>query len=598
MNPESLNKFYNLLDEITVTPNNKYQIIQIKELLEDQKFDEALKILNALRNNPAGPDKLSKSNNSKKDDNQEKEETIKNTDKDDENANTNSYNYPKELLNEKLESTYIGLLLADPKSISKYYFLYEDFYFANEDIADLYKVVLFTDGEAYASEVAKKGYTFAKNVDAIFPLKEDYKLRIKGRIYNFEKIYVELRKLFILRKNYLRIPIKSIQNKIVDIMNYKLYDQMSIEEVESAVNQAEVTSKFKQSILNDNVVNFLTTGSNNLANGLPLPFPILSSVFKGIRKGETTSFAMPSNSGKSRFTINLAAYLAFVHKQKVLVISNEMSEEKMKLCLITTVINNPEIQKIHGQKLKISEGELLELKFRPDTKSKLKLDENGYIARGDNESQEEFIEKLKKHSSDFNKTLAVANWLNEQSNDSIYFINITDHTNDELNKVIKNYYYKDEIQYIFYDTLKADTEHIGSGEAVKKTATILSNLAQNFNVFIGSTLQLTESQTLPINLDVNDLSASRTVKEVLDTLCLMKQIHSDSYDNYEYSKNEVDTEFFNLEKSNDPDVRYYACVVDKNRAGAKPKVLFRLNLAYNSWEELGYLRLKGESNES
>ena len=64
---------------------------------------------------------------------------------------------------------------------------------------------------------------------------------------------------------------------------------------------------------------------------------------------------------------------------------------------------------------------------------------------------------------------------------------------------------------------------------------------------------------------------------------------------YEYSLNEVDTKFFELEKFDDPDVRYYACVVDKNRAGAKPKVLFRLNLAYNSWEELGYLRLKGEN---
>jgi len=42
----------------------------------------------------------------------------------------------------------------------------------------------------------------------------------------------------------------------------------------------------------------------------------------------------------------------------------------------------------------------------------------------------------------------------------------------------------------------------------------------------------------------------------------------------------------------DTDVRFYACVVDKNRAGAKPTVLFRLNLAYNSWEELGHLRLK------
>ena len=155
-----------------------------------------------------------------------------------------------------------------------------------------------------------------------------------------------------------------------------------------------------------------------------------------------------------------------------------------------------------------------------------------------------------------------------------------------------NYYYKEEIEYIFYDTLKTDTANIGNGEEIKKTATILSNLAQNFNIFIGSTLQLTESATLPINLNINDLAVSRTVKEVLDTLCLIKQINREDYNDYEYSLKEVDTEFFDIEKFDDPDVRYYACVVDKNRAGAKPKTLFRLNLAYNHWEELGYLKLK------
>ena len=105
-------------------------------------------------------------------------------------------------------------------------------------------------------------------------------------------------------------------------------------------------------------------------------------------------------------------------------------------------------------------------------------------------------------------------------------------------------------------------------------------------------MQLAESNTLPVNLTVNDLAVSRTVKEVLDTLCLIKQINRDKLQDYEYSLKEVDTKFFELKKYKDPDVRYYACVVDKNRAGAKPKVLFRLNLAYNIWNELGYLKLK------
>ena len=154
-----------------------------------------------------------------------------------------------------------------------------------------------------------------------------------------------------------------------------------------------------------------------------------------------------------------------------------------------------------------------------------------------------------------------------------------------------NYYYKEKIEYVFYDTLKTDTANIGNGEEIKRTATILSNLAQNFNMFICSTLQLTESQTLPINLDVNDLAVSRTVKEVLDTLCLIKQIQRDDLNKYRYSLKEVDTKFFNLKKYDDPDERYYACVVDKNRAGAKPKLVFNLNLAYNRWIELGYLSL-------
>ena len=105
-------------------------------------------------------------------------------------------------------------------------------------------------------------------------------------------------------------------------------------------------------------------------------------------------------------------------------------------------------------------------------------------------------------------------------------------------------------------------------------------------------MQLAENSTSPINLDVNDLAVSRTVKEVLDTLCLMKQINRYNLQDYEYSLKEIDNTFYDLEKYEDPDVRYYACVVDKNRVGPKPKLLFRLNLAYNYWEELGYLRLK------
>ena len=502
--------------------------------------------------------------------------------------------YPEKLRNYALEKDFIGMLLNDPKLMAKYYILNDECYFDNKIFLEIYKGIVFTEGEAYTPYIAKSGYNFGKNNYEINHTKEclKYEYEYKCEKLNMEKIYVEIKKLFILRKNYTSMPIKSIQNGIVKITDYKLYNQMSEEEVKSAVNQVMVTDKFKQSVLSDELTDFFVQGNNNLTNGLEFPFRIISSVFKGIRRGETMAFAMPSNAGKSRFTINIAAYVAFIHKKKVLVISNEMSEEKMKLCLITTILNNEAYQKLHGQKLHKSEGELLEFKFRPDNLENINVDENGYVIKERNETQEEFVERLKNISEEFRMTLRAMDWVKEQTENSIYFVNITNHTNDELQKIIMNYYYKEEIHYMFYDTLKTDTENIGNGEEIKKTATMLSNLAQNFSLFIGSTIQLNENATTPINLTVNDLAVSKTVKEVLDTLCLVKQINNDHIVDYEYSNQEVGAPYKNLQKFDDPDVRYYACVVDKNRAGAKPKVLLRLNLAYNFWEELGYLRLK------
>ncbi len=494
----------------------------------------------------------------------------------------------------KAEYIFLGLLLNNPKAISRYYFKFEDCHFSDKELDNMYRIIIFRESEQYAPAIAKEGFKLPLEAKESYNLKVQLQEMASEKNYDIEVIYTMLKKLFILKKNYLLAPTKIIRDNILNIINYELYDEMTVEEVESAIEQIGVTSGLSQGRLNDNTTRFLLNDESTLATGAALPFPILTSVFKGIRKGETFVYAMPSNSGKSRFTINIASYLAFVEKKKVLIISNEMSVEKMKLCLITTVLNNKAYQNLHGQDLHKTEGELLELKFRPDKKKGIKLDEKGFILREENESIDDFVQRLNEISTEFKKTIATTEWLNNQIDNSIYFIHITEHTNDDIRKIIMNYYYKENIEYIFYDTLKADTENIGNGEEVKKTATILSNLAQKFEIFIGSSMQLLESTTLPVNLTINDMSASRTVKEVLDTLCLIKQINPQTLSKYEYSPIEEAKEYQDLENFDDPDVRYYSCVVDKNRAGAKPKLLFRLNLAYNFWEELGYVRLKQE----
>ena len=578
---DKLSNVYEMLKTIKITDENKDYINEIEELLNSENYLDAFNKMKELKQKELEA----------KDKNKNKKKKNKNLDVTTD-SEEDSIKYPKQLSDPELEQIFIGLLLENPKLISKYFFLFDSCYFEDDEMLNIYKSILFNEGSKYASEKAKEHFNFPKDNEDVYILKSKLINLVSDKDYDIEDIYTELKKLFILRLSYNETPEKNIQDKILEITHYDLYQKMSAEEVADIVEQVKITQKFKQSVLTQDLVTFLESGENELANGLSYPFPIISSVFKGIRKGETFAFAMPSNNGKSRLTIDLAAYTALVHKKKVLVISNEMSEQKMKLCLLTTIINNPDIKKLHKQDVKITEGELLELKFRPDNPKDVETDENGYILRTSNESQNQFIKKLNNYSSDFRKAISAVEWASEQIKNSIYFINITDHTNDELKKVIINYYYKEHIEYVFYDTLKTDTDNIGKPEEIKRTATILSNIAQNFNIFICSSLQLAESKTSPLNLDVNDLAVSRTVKEVLDTLCLFKQIDRNSLSDYEYSLNEVDTKFFDLEKSENPDIRYYACVIDKNRAGAKPKLVFKINLAYNSWEELGYLKMK------
>lgn len=500
--------------------------------------------------------------------------------------------YPKELVNIKLEYAYVGLLLVNPKSIAKYYLSFDESRFSDSGALDIYKSILFTEGGSYAPEDIKRKFPYPKASEEMYELKKKVRSEAIANGYNIEKIYTKIKKLFLLKKHYIEAPTRALQEEIFSIRGYSRYKEMTVEELQNIISQAGVKRGITEGRLNSGVTDFYLEGDNTLTNGVPMPFEILTKVFKGLRVGETMAFAMPSNSGKSRFTINLAAHLAFVENKKVLIISNEMSEEKMKLCLITTIINNPAIQKKFGKKIRVSEGELLEYKFKPDNKNSVETDKAGYILRKENETQESFVARLKKYSSTFNDVIEAIEWLGNQKSSPICFIHVAEHTNDDLYKIILNYYYKEGVEYIFYDTLKTDIEHIGNGEEIKKTATVLSNMAQKYRLFIGSTLQLLESTTAPINLTINDMSVTRTVKEVLDTLCLFKQISSESFGDYEYSEIEEAKKYKDIQVYSDPDVRYYACVVDKNRAGAKPKLLFRLNLAYNEWFELGYLRMK------
>lgn len=58
----------------------------------------------------------------------------------------------------------------------------------------------------------------------------------------------------------------------------------------------------------------------------------------------------------------------------------------------------------------------------------------GFIIKKKDEKQKDYIKRLSQISTEFKQTIAATEWVNEQMKNAIYFINITDHTNDELKK--------------------------------------------------------------------------------------------------------------------------------------------------------------------
>ena len=65
---------------------------------------------------------------------------------------------PPQLANIQLEYAYLGLLFNNPKGISVYYFTYDECFFSTDALENLYKIILFQDGEKYAPPQAKEKF--------------------------------------------------------------------------------------------------------------------------------------------------------------------------------------------------------------------------------------------------------------------------------------------------------------------------------------------------------------------------------------------------------------------------------------------------------
>jgi len=314
--------------------------------------------------------------------------------------------------------------------------------------------------------------------------------------------------------------------------------------------------------------------------------------FRGLLPGNVLFQGFLSNEGKSRNLVNLIAYVTLIKKQKFMLLSNEMTEVAMKNCLITTVLNCKEFKELHGVELIKPEKEITMGQYRDNNTNEFILrkkdDDGNYI-----ESEEDFIARIKQ-SKEYQDVAKVAQWMEEQLEGKFYFNDITaDYSDEAIELEIRRAKLVYSCNCFAVDTLKA----WGAEDwvKVKATATKIVELGKELNLFGICTFQLTDATVFDsvFDLSSNNIGAAKGIKHPVDLLTLGKRIKAEEYPMYQYLTYD-DNWGEEVTVDLDPQKRYFALKIDKNRLGDKDKImLFDYNLDYNTWNNIGYIVRKG-----
>ena len=183
---DTINKLLDLLDKIEEESSNEEATAEIRRLISIGDVKTALSKIEKLKEENTIklvlPNQKSKENKKKKETEKDEIDIELEDEYEDEDEEEDSKKevivYPKELQNPELEKVFIGLLLNNPKSISMYYFVFEDCHFEDPQLLNVYKSVLFTEGARYSSEIAKREFNFPRENKK----SELLKLRLKNEI--------------------------------------------------------------------------------------------------------------------------------------------------------------------------------------------------------------------------------------------------------------------------------------------------------------------------------------------------------------------------------------------------------------------------------
>lgn len=498
--------------------------------------------------------------------------------------------------NIQAEICFVGSLFCEPDL----YVTYGNFMRSKYDFADEATKFFYDSFETFY-------LTFSQTVDEtkmnVFMSQNEERLRLYKEYHGWKTVqqymkladkndcknYFNTVKKYSLIREYGRngFPIEKI-------INHKNFDKLTANDIYRIIR---IRADKIHTVINsgDEAVD-LTQNNEQLVNkhltkpafGLPFPWAMYNEFFLGMRLGKVVFEGFLSNEGKTRKLMLLSAYEALIQHQKILFMSNEMSEEDLRNCLLTTVVNNKEFQALHGVKRNKPEKEIVLGVYHDDKDNIIRRkinDEGIYI-----ETDEEYIQRIQDTSKEYWDIIKVSQWIDNHKDGEVLFKDVSnDYSNERIEFELRKAKAVDNITYYVYDTLKGYKTDDWS--VIKQFATDLKELTNELKMSGFAVFQLSDDTVFTdvFSLSSNNIANAKQIKHVTDILTIGKRISKSDYHKYQYVA-ECDSWGEPVVSNLEYDKNYFAIKIDKNRAGNKDKVmLFEINLDYNTWVNIGYL---------
>lgn len=430
-----------------------------------------------------------------------------------------------------------------------------------------------------------------KTIESIMSLATNSSEELKGQVD-------ELKKWSVLRQ------LNKNGYDVSRILNHPRFNSLSADDCANIIRGGldKICNKVITGI--DDTVDMANGVSSLMDNFLEEPehgydcmFPMINNLCSGIMEHDSYCFAMQSNSGKSRLIISFFTHLALVENLNVALFSNESSFEAMRLASITTVLNSPQIQALHGNQLNITEKRF---------KSGTYLNDHGEIIYRKKDSTGEFIEtidqfkkRLEIESKEYVGVKDAVRWYEEKGTHKIWFKNCAANYSDEsLERLIRQAVAQRSINVWGYDTLKHGTgSDMSKWSDLVQTTTKLCVLNQNLPTAAIMTCQLNNSafNTKPEDLTYSSLANASYIYHLFDVMVAIQHMKPQMYEEYSLMTRDGEKKkYTNL----NPDMQISSAVMLKNRRGSKGIFAISRDLDRNIWEQQNGLLIPKAQVES